>query len=104
MVAFRTSAANAKRMQLTTSGAIARYFIANMPKWLWVYILKKRFAYRPQASFLDPAKDTGTVRPVGQPSLAKTKVLIEALLNKEQQQKASSTLPSSTNTVDPVAV
>jgi hypothetical protein len=104
MAAFRTSATNAKRMKMTTSGAIVRYLSANMPKWLWVYLLKKRYEYRPQASFLDLAEDKGTVRPIGQLSLAKTKVLIEALCKKEQQQKAASPLPSSTAAVDPIAV
>jgi len=103
MAAFRTSATNAKRMQLTTSGAIVRYITANMPKWLVVYLLKKGLAYRPQASFLDHVKDTGTARPIGQPSLIKTKILIETLL-KEQLQKAIAPLPSSATTVDPVAV
>ncbi|GJJ67788.1 hypothetical protein EMPS_00134 [Entomortierella parvispora] len=101
-VAYRASAALAKGHQNNTAGAIARYLRLHMPKWLWALYLKRMTVYRPQASFLDPAEDNGTVLPKGQTSLAKTRILFEALL-KTQQQKVSSpvlTTPSD----DPVAV
>ncbi|GJJ75045.1 hypothetical protein EMPS_07403 [Entomortierella parvispora] len=100
-VAYQTSVALAKSLQKTTAAAIVRYLTAHMPKWMWAIYLKKMTAYRPQVSFLDPAKDTGTVRPSSQPSLIKTRILFEALLKK--QQKSSPPLSSST-TATPAVV
>ncbi|GJJ67786.1 hypothetical protein EMPS_00132 [Entomortierella parvispora] len=99
---YRSSATLAKGFEKNTLGAIVRYINSHMPKWLWVMYLKKMVAYRPQASFLDPAEDKGTVRPKGQPSLAKTRLLFEALL-KKQQAKAPTPLPPTTPT-NPVVV
>jgi len=94
----------AKGLEKNATGALIRYINSHMPKWLWVLVLKKMVAYRPQASFLDHAEDTGTVRPIGQPSLEKTKTLIEALLKKQNQMTASSPLPTSTVSSHPAVV
>jgi len=104
MAAYRSSTVLAKGLEKNTSGAIIRYINSRMPKWLWAMYLKKMNAYRPQASFLDPAKDTGTVRPSGQSSLTKTRILMEALLKKQNQKTASSPLPTSTVSSDPAVV
>jgi len=104
MAAYRSSTMFAKSLEKGISGAIIRYISTHMQKWLWAFVLKKGFAYRPQASFLDHVKDTGTVRPIEQPSLIRTKILIEALLKKEQLQKALAPVPSSATTIDPVSV
>jgi len=80
-----------------------RYINSHMPKWLWAIYMKKMNAYRPQVSFLDHAKDTGNVRPSDQPSLIKTRILMEALLKKQKEQKASSPSPSSSPPADPIA-
>ncbi|GJJ75048.1 hypothetical protein EMPS_07406 [Entomortierella parvispora] len=100
-VAYRASAALAKGLEKNTAGAIVRFLNAHMPKWLWVRYLKSAVKYRPQASFLDAVEDTGTVRPRGQTSLVKTRILFEALLKK--QQEASLSLKP-TMTAGPVAV
>lgn len=104
MAAFRASSALAKSSEKNIAGAIIRYINSHMPKWLWAIFLKKMNAYRPQVSFLDLAEDTGTVRPNGQSSLIKTRMLMEALLKKQQQQKPPSPSPSSTPVAEPIPV
>ncbi|GJJ75049.1 hypothetical protein EMPS_07407 [Entomortierella parvispora] len=106
MAAYRSSKMFAKAHEKNTTGAIVRYMNSHMPKWLWMIALKKTNAYRPQASFLEPAKDTGTLRPSSQPSLIKTRILMEALLKKQGQQKQGQQKTSSvlTTDVDPVSV
>ncbi|GJJ75052.1 hypothetical protein EMPS_07410 [Entomortierella parvispora] len=103
MTSYQSSRTLAKAAEKNFTGAIVRYITSNLPNWLWVLLLQKMNAYRPQASFLDLAEDTGTVHPSGQPSLTKTRILMEALL-KKQQQSASVALPSSTTEVDPAAI
>ena len=93
MASFQTSVMLSKGLEKNTTGAMIRYVNAHMPMWLWMRVLKKMVAYRPQVSFLDHVKDVGTVQPVAQPSLIKTRILYEALL-KKQQQKLSSPAPS----------
>ncbi|GJJ75046.1 hypothetical protein EMPS_07404 [Entomortierella parvispora] len=100
MAAYQSSVTLAKTLEKTTAAAIVRYLIWHMPKWLWILVLKNRCAYRPQASFLDPVKDTGTVRPCEQPSLIKTKILLDILTKK---QRVVSSAPSPT-TATPVIV
>jgi len=104
MASYRTTLIFAKSMNNNVTGVIIRFINSHMPKWLWRLIMKKAVVFRPQASFLDHVKDTGTVRPIEQPSLIKTKILIEALLKKEQLQKALAPLTSSATTGDPVAI
>jgi len=101
MASYRTTMMFAKGLKRNATGAIIRYINSHMPRWLWRLILKKGAANRPQASFLDLAEDTGAVLPDDQPSLIKTRMLIE-MLSRKQQQKVPS--PLSTATVDPVAV
>lgn len=98
MASYQTSAMLSKGLEKNTTGAMIRYVNAHFPKWLWMRLLKKIVAYRPQASFLDHVKDTGTVQPMGQSSLIKTRILYEALL-KKQQQKLSSPVPSKVSTL-----
>ncbi|GJJ67787.1 hypothetical protein EMPS_00133 [Entomortierella parvispora] len=102
MVAYRSSVALGKSLEKNTAGAIARYMKSHLPKWLWAMYLKKMGSYRPQVSFLDPAEDKGTVRPKGQPSLAKTRILFEALLKKQQEKASSPKVPAAST--DPVVV
>ena len=92
----------AKGLENILGGAIARFIDANMPKWLWMIVLRKMVAYRPQVSFLSHVEDTGSTRPSAQPSLIRTRILLEMLA--KVPQKVLSPLPSSTTTVDPVAI
>ncbi|GJJ75047.1 hypothetical protein EMPS_07405 [Entomortierella parvispora] len=100
--AYKASAMRAKILENSFGGAIARFINAKMPKWLFMIVLKKSAEYRPQASFLDPAEDLGTVRAKGQTSLAKTRILIQALLKKQQQ--GASLLLQPTISADPAVV
>jgi len=99
--AYQTSAALAKGLEKNLTGAIMRFVNRNMPKWLWMMVLKRLVAYRPQASFLDLVPDKGTYPAIPQPSLTKTKLLIEALHKKQHQQSAA---PSSSTDATPAVV
>ncbi|KAI1299051.1 hypothetical protein EDD11_006565 [Mortierella claussenii] len=52
---------------------IIRKAVMSMPKWLWDKTSSERNRYRPQVSFLPPAHDPGSVRPLYQRSLEKTR-------------------------------
>lgn len=43
-----------------------------LPAWLWRRMLYKSVGPRPQASFLTPVEDNGTLKPFYQHSLQKT--------------------------------
>ncbi|KAG0042623.1 hypothetical protein BGZ83_000243 [Gryganskiella cystojenkinii] len=58
------------------TGTVARFVRRRMPEWLWLSILKKSSAQRPQASFLPRVDDKGTLPPAPQPSLIKTSKIL----------------------------
>ncbi|GJJ72577.1 salicylate hydroxylase [Entomortierella parvispora] len=64
--------------QKNLKGALFRMFRRNMPAWLWLRFLKKVVLHRPQASFIAPYEDVGTVPPVPQRSLIKTREILAA--------------------------
>jgi hypothetical protein len=49
-----------------------------MPNWLWIMIMKKATAHRPQASFLPLIEDKGTNPAAPQPSLTKTLEILKS--------------------------
>ena len=60
-------------------GACIRFLFNNMPKWLWLIVVKKMVLSRPQASFLPHVEDKGTVPPAPQLSYIKTRAILEEL-------------------------
>ncbi|KAG0042626.1 hypothetical protein BGZ83_000246 [Gryganskiella cystojenkinii] len=60
-------------------GIFVRYFFTNLPKWLWLLLLKKKIEYRPQISFLPAVEDLGTVPPAAQPSFIKTRAILQEM-------------------------
>jgi len=48
--------------------------IRNLPKWIWLMTLRKLASNRPQVAFLPLVEDKGSVKPVSQPSLSKTRL------------------------------
>jgi len=54
-------------------GAIARFASRNMPVWLHRIAIAKMAANRPQIAFLPLVEDKGSVKPIPQPSLIKTR-------------------------------
>lgn len=56
-------------------GAIARFASKNMPVWLHRIAIAKMAANRPQVAFLPLVEDKGSVKPIPQPSLIKTRKL-----------------------------
>ncbi|KAG0055385.1 hypothetical protein BGZ83_008777 [Gryganskiella cystojenkinii] len=79
MEANRSSQLFAARSEKSIRGAVVRYLFNNMPKWLWVIVVKKMVESRPQASFLPRIEDRGTNPPIPQPSYIKTRAILEQL-------------------------
>ncbi|KAG0346663.1 hypothetical protein BG005_000616 [Podila minutissima] len=73
--AFETSRMLSKLIEKTMVGAIARFASKNMPVWLHRIAIAKMAANRPQVSFLPLVEDKGSVKPIPQPSLIKSRKL-----------------------------
>ncbi|KAF9379885.1 hypothetical protein CPB97_008697 [Podila verticillata] len=73
--AFETSRMLSKLIEKTMVGAIARFASKNMPVWLHRIAIAKMAANRPQVAFLPLVEDKGSVKPIPQPSLIKTRKL-----------------------------
>ncbi|KAG0337805.1 hypothetical protein BG000_004954 [Podila horticola] len=57
---------------------IVRFLTKNVPKFLWMIVLKIMAESRPQVWFLKLVEDRGTVRPTDQPSLKKNLAMVAA--------------------------
>ncbi|GJJ72578.1 hypothetical protein EMPS_04936 [Entomortierella parvispora] len=75
---FETSQMLATTHRKGMKGALYRTIRRRMPGWLWTSLLKKAILHRPQASFLPPYEDVGTVPPAPQRSLIKTREILVA--------------------------
>ena len=53
----------------TFSAKIVRFVAKNMPAWVMKQVQIRTVRNRPQVHFLPRVEDTGTIRPVPQPSL-----------------------------------
>ncbi|KAF9340684.1 hypothetical protein BGZ91_000739, partial [Linnemannia elongata] len=60
------------------SASVTRFIFKNMPYWLWTVIMRKHIGCRPQASFLPPVPNTGTIPPVDLPSYRETLKVVKA--------------------------
>ncbi|KAF9954069.1 hypothetical protein BGZ72_004931 [Mortierella alpina] len=76
--AFGRNMANVSARASTFKAMISRFFVKNMPTWLWRKVLVRHAAIRPQVSFLPLVEDRGTVRPEYQPSLHKTLEILKS--------------------------
>ncbi|GJJ68600.1 hypothetical protein EMPS_00946 [Entomortierella parvispora] len=88
---FRKSRYYASTSAASFKGVFARFFQKNLPNWVWMMVLKKASAFRPQASFLPLAEDKGTVPPAPQPSLTKTLAILEAAAAAKNQSASEAT-------------
>ncbi|KAG0052697.1 hypothetical protein BGZ83_002216 [Gryganskiella cystojenkinii] len=77
MDAYRSSLLFAANGEKNWQGALVRSFFTNIPKWLWLYFLKKMVQSRPLVSFLPPVEDKGTSPPIPQPSYVKTRAILD---------------------------
>ncbi|KAG0330710.1 hypothetical protein BG000_011556 [Podila horticola] len=64
---------------------MSRQIFRHMPKWLWRLALIKNAKLRPQASFLPPVEDNGTVKVAYQPSLHKTLAILKERAEAEKR-------------------
>ncbi|CAO3564958.1 unnamed protein product [Mortierella alpina] len=71
--AVATSANLTRVFGRTWFSALLRMLLPYTPKWLWFLMLSKSRLCRPQISFLPPANDKGSKRPLHQPSLDRTR-------------------------------
>ncbi|KAG9071660.1 hypothetical protein KI688_005873 [Linnemannia hyalina] len=62
--AFRTMAGQ------SVSSKVTRYLVKHTPPWVMHKFERRQFIQRPQAAFLPPAEDKGTVKTAPQPSLS----------------------------------
>ncbi|KAK3833843.1 MAG: hypothetical protein JOS17DRAFT_789210 [Linnemannia elongata] len=60
------------------AATFTRFIFKNMPFWLWTFMMKKHIGCRPQASFLPPVPNTGTIPPVDLPSYCETLKVVKA--------------------------
>ncbi|KAG0357878.1 hypothetical protein BGX24_006116 [Mortierella sp. AD032] len=72
------------RTEKSLMSALYSYCMTHMPKWIWRYILASGLYHRPQAGFLTPIEDHGTLAPVISPSEQKARAVF-----KKQQQSAA---------------
>ncbi|KAF9904348.1 hypothetical protein BX616_001336, partial [Lobosporangium transversale] len=77
-ISYENSWILAQLLQQDLRGKALRFFMKNIPKWLWRIILIRALDSRPQLSFLEPVKDSGNVAPRYQPSLEKTLSILRA--------------------------
>ncbi|KAF9184637.1 hypothetical protein BGZ51_003221 [Haplosporangium sp. Z 767] len=75
--AYAMGAMMAQISAKTFKAKIARFIARNMPKSIWRVSQSKNAACRPQVSFLPLVEDSGTVKPQYQPSLEKTRIILE---------------------------
>ncbi|KAG0261840.1 hypothetical protein BG011_000603 [Mortierella polycephala] len=71
--AFESSKMFSRIIARNLTGRIVRFATKHMPRWAWMMALRKMASNRPQVAFLPMIEDLGTVKPVYQPSLYKTK-------------------------------
>ncbi|KAF9927651.1 hypothetical protein FBU30_002990 [Linnemannia zychae] len=69
----------------TIKARLIRFVAKHMPQWLNTKILSKTLSNRSQVSFLPHAEDTGTIRPLYQPSFVKTLKILEERKKHESQ-------------------
>ncbi|KAF8939354.1 hypothetical protein BGZ58_009970 [Dissophora ornata] len=69
---------------------IIRAMMKHMPKSVFTRSLQVMYAYRPQASFLDPVEDRGQIKPEPQPSLKRARSRRDAEASARHQMSASS--------------
>jgi len=65
-----------------------------MPRWLMKRIIVKMVAARPQLSFLPLVEDTGSTKPIYQPSLEKTLAIHKARASAKKQSDTTATEPT----------
>ncbi|KAG0342026.1 hypothetical protein BG000_007219 [Podila horticola] len=73
----------------TILSALSKSLFRHMPRWLLKRILVKMVAARPQVSFLPLVEDTGSAKPIYQPSLEKTLAIHKKRAEKSQETATS---------------
>ncbi|KAF9101012.1 hypothetical protein BGX29_006088, partial [Mortierella sp. GBA35] len=76
------------------SASLTRFAFKKMPFWLWKQIVVKAIANRPQASFLPPVHDKGTVKPTYLDSYHETLKIVKA----REAEKSAKTDETTTET------
>ncbi|KAF9414434.1 hypothetical protein BGZ94_000397 [Podila epigama] len=75
--AFETSHMLSKNLEKGKSAALYRKMIKRLPMWMWQRIILKMMSQRPQVSFLPPVEEKGLAKTSAQPSLHKTRAILE---------------------------
>ncbi|KAF9923164.1 hypothetical protein BGZ67_010058 [Mortierella alpina] len=78
MAAYYVGRTFSKVSGISFTSRIVRFLTKNVPKFLWLVVLKVMAQSRPQVWFLKVAEDRGTVPPIDQPSLRKNLAMAAA--------------------------
>ncbi|KAG0285515.1 hypothetical protein BGZ96_010254 [Linnemannia gamsii] len=73
--------------ETTLKARLIRFVAKHMPQWVNTKILTRTLSNRSQVSFLPPAEDKGTIRPLHQPSFVKTLKILEERRKQEAEER-----------------